>query len=141
MSACMIAIGSLYAAGAQNGQGRWAIIVFIYVSTPITGNPYVCTNLHVLSSSLLRKSTLVIRRLHLANTLYYRFSTTWAVSIKVCSYYVVSPIRLALTSPLSDFHNRNPTDARPSHGFLPRPQLQLAREPCRRAHDSSLLIS
>ncbi|KAG8738976.1 hypothetical protein FRC10_006308 [Ceratobasidium sp. 414] len=31
MAVCMIAIGSLYAAGAQNGQGRWAIIVFIYV--------------------------------------------------------------------------------------------------------------
>ncbi|KAF8603936.1 hypothetical protein BDV93DRAFT_555953 [Ceratobasidium sp. AG-I] len=31
MSVCMISIGSLYAAGAQNGQGRWAIIVFIYL--------------------------------------------------------------------------------------------------------------
>lgn len=32
MAGCMLAIGSLYAAGAQNGQGRYAIIVFIYVS-------------------------------------------------------------------------------------------------------------
>ncbi|KAG9075031.1 hypothetical protein FS749_013344, partial [Ceratobasidium sp. UAMH 11750] len=31
MTVCMLAIGSLYAAGAQNGEGRWAIIVFIYV--------------------------------------------------------------------------------------------------------------
>lgn len=34
MSGCMLAIGSLYAAGAQDGQGRYAIIVFIYVSRP-----------------------------------------------------------------------------------------------------------
>ncbi|QRV90119.1 Sugar (and other) transporter [Ceratobasidium sp. AG-Ba] len=32
MTVCMLAIGSLYAAGAQNGEGRWAIIVLIYVS-------------------------------------------------------------------------------------------------------------
>ncbi|KAB5592234.1 hypothetical protein CTheo_4331 [Ceratobasidium theobromae] len=31
MAGCMLAIGSLYAAGAQDGQGRYAIIVFIYI--------------------------------------------------------------------------------------------------------------
>jgi hypothetical protein len=45
MAVCMFTIGSLYAAEAQNGQGRWAIIVLIYVCLPVFGSTSVGSTL------------------------------------------------------------------------------------------------